>query len=150
MYPKVAPETVERIKTLTRDKFYDGLTFHRVIPGFMAQTGDPKGDGTGGSDLPDLPDEFSLRPHIRGTVSMANAGVPNSANSQFFIMFNDNRDLNGRYTVWGRVVDGMEFVDNIKKGNPAKDGAVEDDPDRIIRMRVMADVENEDSADATP
>jgi len=139
MYPQVAPVTVERIKTLTRQGFYDGLTFHRVLPGFMAQTGDPKGDGSGESDLPDLPDEFNRQLHMRGTVSMANTGEPNSANSQFFIMFNDKRELNGKYTVWGRVVDGMEFVDNIKKGNEELDGLVEGEPDRIVRMRVVAD-----------
>ena len=141
MYPAFAPETVTRIKTLVREKFYDGLKFHRVIEGFMAQTGDPRGDGTGGSSYPDLPDEFNIKRHWRGVVSMANASVANSANSQFFIMFADNRALDGKYTVWGRVREGMQFVDNIKKGDPYQNGAIQGAPDRIISMRVMADVE---------
>ena len=141
MYPAFAPETVTRIKTLAREKFYDGLKFHRVIEGFMAQTGDPRGDGTGGSSYPDLPDEFNIKRHWRGVVSMANAGVANSANSQFFIMFADNRALDGKYTVWGRVREGMQFVDNIKKGDPYQNGAIQGAPDRIVSMRVMADVE---------
>ena len=139
MYPAIAPATVERIKRLTREGFYDGLKFHRVIDGFMAQTGDPKGDGTGGSPYPDLPDEFSRQSHWRGTVSMANAGIPNTANSQFFIMFADNRNLDGKYSVWGRVIEGMEYVDQIKRGDLERDGAVSGDPDRILRMQVMAD-----------
>ena len=140
MYPEFAPETVSRIKTLVREKFYDGIVFHRVIEGFMAQTGDPKGDGTGGSKYPDLPDEFNVKRHWRGMVSMANSGVPNSANSQFYIMFADNRNLDGKYTVWGRVIDGMKYVDNIKKGDPYNNGAIEGTPDRIVSMRVAADV----------
>ena len=140
MYPQFAPETVARIKQLVREEFYDGIVFHRVIEGFMAQTGDPKGDGTGGSKYPDLPDEFNVKRHWRGIASMANSGVPNSANSQFFIMFADNRNLDGKYTVWGRVIDGMKYVDMIKRGDPYNNGSVEGKPDRIIKMRVAADV----------
>ncbi len=142
MYPAFAPKTVERIKILTRRGFYDNLAFHRVSEGFMAQTGDPSGDGTGGSDLPDLEAEFNIKPHWRGATSMARSDDLNSANSQFFIMFVDKISLNGEYTVWGRVVGGMIYVDNIKKGDPSPelDGKVLGEPDRIIRMRVMADV----------
>ncbi len=142
LYPAFAPNTVERIKILTRRGFYDNLTFHRVLEGFMAQTGDPKGDGTGSSDLPDLEAEFNIKPHWRGTASMARGEEPNSANSQFFIMLGDRMSLNGEYSAWGRVVDGMKHVDNIKKGEPGPelDGKVLGEPDRIIRMRVMADV----------
>lgn len=139
MLPKVAPRHVERIKTLARQKFYDGIVFHRVISGFMAQTGDPTGTGMGGSKLPDLKSEFSDEPHIRGTVSMARASDPNSANSQFFIVTHDSRFLDGQYTVWGRVIKGMEFVDKIKKGS-GRDGKVTE-PDRMVRVRVAADVE---------
>ncbi len=140
MFPAFAPKTVERIKLLTRQGFYDGSPFHRVIDGFMVQTGDPDGDGIGGSDLPDLEDEFNIKRHWRGVASMANTGQPNSANSQFFIMLQDNSQLDGHYTVWGRVVEGMRFVDNIKKGDEMLDGKVEN-PDRILRMRVAADVD---------
>lgn len=139
MLPKVAPEHVNRIKTLARQKFYDGIVFHRVITGFMAQTGDPTGTGMGGSKLPDLRAEFSDEPHIRGALSMARAQDPNSANSQFFIVTDDSRYLDGQYTVWGRVVKGMEFVDQIKKGN-GPNGQVSN-PDSMIRVRVAADVE---------
>jgi cyclophilin family peptidyl-prolyl cis-trans isomerase len=138
--PDLAPKHVERIKTLTRRGFYDGAPFHRVVPGFMAQTGDPTGTGTGHSDLPDLEPEFTPTPHYRGTVSMARAEALNSANSQFFIMLNDRPELDMNYTVWGEVVGGMKFIDQIKKGDPERDGAVEPPPDRIIRMRVAADV----------
>jgi cyclophilin family peptidyl-prolyl cis-trans isomerase len=124
---------VERIKTLARQGFYDGVAFHRVIDGFMAQTGCPHGTGTGGSDLPDLKAEFNAEPHVRGTVSMARTNAPNSANSQFFICFDDARFLDKQYTVWGQVVDGMDNVDQIKRGEPVRD------PDRITSMRVMAD-----------
>jgi len=134
MLPDVAPKHVERIKTLTREGFYDGLTFHRVIDGFMAQTGDPSGTGTGGSDYPDLPAEFSDIPFEEGTLGMARTADPNSANSQFFIVFEEAPFLNGSYTVWGRVVEGMEHVHNIKKGDP-RSGAV-DNPDRIIKMQL--------------
>lgn len=139
MRPDLAPKHVERIKQLVRAKFYDGIKFHRVIPGFMAQTGDPYGDGTGGSGV-NLPAEFSRARHLRGTVSMARAGDPDSADSQFFICFGPARHLNGQYTVWGRVVDGMHHVDAIKKGK-GRDGTVGPDADRIVAMRVAADVE---------
>lgn len=136
--PDKAPKHVARIKELTRQGFYDGLKFHRVIDGFMAQTGDPLGDGTGGSGQY-LDAEFNSLRHMRGTVSMARADDPNSADSQFFIMFNANRSLDRNYTVWGRVIDGMEHVDAIRKGDPNNNGAV-DFPDRIVKMRVAADV----------
>jgi cyclophilin family peptidyl-prolyl cis-trans isomerase len=131
--PDLAPGHVERIKTLARQGFYDGVAFHRVIEGFMAQTGCPQGTGTGGSDLPDLKAEFNAEPHVRGTVSMARTNAPNSANSQFFICFDDATFLDNKYTVWGKVVEGMDNVDKIKRGEPARD------PDRIVSMRVMAD-----------
>lgn len=137
--PDLAPNHVERIKELTREGFYDGVVFHRVIDGFMAQTGDPTGTGMGGSDKPDLEAEFSDEPHARGTLSMARTSDPDSANSQFFIVFKDASHLNGQYTVWGSVVDGMEYVDRIKRGD-GRNGMV-DDPDKIIRMRVAADVD---------
>ncbi len=123
--PDLAPKHVARIKELVRQHFYDGLTFHRVIPGFMAQTGDPRGDGTGGSGKK-LKAEFSQAPHVRGTVSMARAQSPNSANSQFFICFDDARFLDKQYTAWGKVVSGMENVDKIKRGEPVRD------PDKIV------------------
>ena len=131
--PDLAPLHVERIKTLARDGFYDGTPFHRVIEGFMAQGGDPTGTGTGGSKLPDLKAEFSSEPHVRGVCSMARTSNPNSANSQFFIVFDDARFLDRQYTVWGKVTEGMENVDKIKRGEPVRD------PDRITTMRVMAD-----------
>lgn len=137
--PDLAPNHVARIKELTREGFYDGVVFHRVIAGFMAQTGDPTGTGMGGSDKPDLKAEFTREPHKRGTLSMARTADPNSANSQFFICFQDAPHLDGQYTVWGQVVDGMEYVDMIKKGSPGS-GAV-DDPDKIISLKVAADVE---------
>ena len=116
----VAPGHVERITTLARQGFYDGVKFHRVIPGFMAQGGCPKGTGTGGSDLPDLKAEFNDVPHVRGVCSMARTSAPNSANSQFFICFNDARVLDRQYTVWGEVTSGMEFVDALPKGEPPR------------------------------
>ena len=128
--PDLAPKHVERIKTLARQGFYDGVPFHRVIEGFMAQTGDPTGTGTGGSDLPDLKAEFNAEPHVRGTVSMARTNQPHSANSQFFICFDDARFLDRQYTVWGKVVEGMEHVDKIKRGEPVAN------PDKIIKARV--------------
>ena len=132
--PDIAPKHAERIKLLAREKFYDNVPFHRVIDGFMAQTGDgQRGDGTGGSKYPNLPAEFSNVPFKRGIVGMARAQNPNSANSQFFIMFTDYPSLNGQYTVIGEVVSGMPIVDKIKKGEPVTD------PDRIIRMQVAAD-----------
>jgi peptidylprolyl isomerase len=131
--PDVAPNHVERIKTLTRQNFYNGLIFHRVIEGFMAQGGDPRGDGTGGSDLPDLAAEFNGLPHVRGTLSAARAAEENSANSQFFIMFAPRFSLDGKYTVLGRVVGGMQFVDAIERGEPPVN------PSRILRASIGAD-----------
>jgi len=137
--PELAPKHAERIKTLAREHFYDNAPFHRVIPGFMAQSGDgERGDGTGKSKYPDLPAEFSKVPFTRGIVGMARGPSPNSANSQFFIMFGEAAGLNGQYTVVGEVVSGMEWVDRVKKGSPARDGAVTN-PDRILRMEVAAD-----------
>ena len=136
--PDLAPKHVERIKTLSEQGFYDGVPFHRVIPGFMAQTGDPTGTGTGGSDLPDLKAEFSKEKHGRGTVSMARSSSPNSANSQFFICFEDSPWLDGQYTVWGKVVSGMEHIDAIKKGGEHNNGAISGEPDRIVKMRASA------------
>ncbi len=137
--PDLAPEHVKRIKTLAREGFYDGVVFHRVIEGFMAQTGDPTGTGMGGSKLPNLMAEFNDAKHVRGTLSMARAGDPNSANSQFFICFKPSSFLDGQYTVFGQVVEGMEFVDNIKKGDQSNNGSVSD-PDKIISLKVAADV----------
>ena len=131
--PDLAPGHVERIKTLARKGFYDGVVFHRVIDGFMAQTGDPTGTGSGGSKLPDLKAEFTSEPHVRGVCSMARSSQPNSANSQFFICFGDARFLDKQYTVWGKVTEGMENVDKIKRGEPVRD------PDKIVTARMMAD-----------
>ncbi len=139
--PDLAPKHVARIKELTRKGFYDGLKFHRVISGFMAQTGDPRGDGTGGSGQR-LPAEFSKERHVRGIVSMARSSSPDSADSQFFIMLANSPHLDGQYTVWGKVVSGMEFVDKIKKGDPNNNGTVAN-PDKIVKMRVAADVKEE-------
>lgn len=135
MYPTEAPKHVEQIRTLTRKGFYDGLVFHRVINGFMAQTGDPTGTGAGGSDLPDLPAEFNATNFGRGVVGMARTADPDSANSQFFICFTDCSFLNGQYTVWGKVTQGMEFVDKIKRGEPPVD------PDKIVKLQVAADAD---------
>ena len=137
LLPKVAPKHVARIKELVRQGFYDGIVFHRVIDGFMAQTGDPLGTGMGGSGKK-LAAEFNSEPHVRGTVSMARAMDPNSADSQFFICFADARFLDRQYTVWGKVVSGMEFVDKIKKGDPNRNGVVSN-PDKIVKMLVAAD-----------
>lgn len=137
--PDLAPKHVAQIKTLTRKGFYDGIVFHRVIDGFMAQTGDPTGTGTGKSDLPNVPAEFSSASFKRGTLGMARSQMKDSANSQFFIMFADGDFLNGNYTVFGEVVQGMDVVDKIKKGSKADNGAVTN-PDKIVRMRVLADV----------
>jgi len=139
MRPDLAPNHVARIKELTRKGFYDGLAFHRVIDGFMAQTGDPRGDGTGGSGKK-LKAEFSQELHGRGTVSMARATDPDSADSQFFICFSPAPFLNGKYTIWGQVVSGMEFVDAIKRGEPEENGKVYE-PDRIVRMQVAKDAD---------
>ena len=132
--PDLAPGHVERIKTLARKGFYDGIAFHRVIDGFMAQTGCPNGTGTGGSDLPDLKAEFNAEPHVRGVCSMARTSAPNSANSQFFIVFDDARFLDKQYTVWGKVIEGMDNVDKIKRGEPVQN------PDKIKSLKVAADV----------
>ncbi|HUJ97076.1 MAG TPA: peptidylprolyl isomerase [Stellaceae bacterium] len=137
--PDLAPGHVARIKELVREGFYDGIVFHRVIDGFMAQTGDPRGDGTGGSGRK-LKAEFNAGKHLRGTCSMARAQSPDSADSQFFICFAPAPFLDGKYTVWGQVVSGMEHIDAIKKGDDDDNGAV-DDPDSIIRLQVAADAE---------
>jgi peptidylprolyl isomerase len=135
----LAPKHAERIKQLAREKYYDNVPFHRVIGGFMAQTGDgQRGDGTGGSKYPNLPAEFSNVPFKRGIVGMARTNDPNSANSQFFIMFAETPSLNGQYTVVGEVISGMDVVDKIKKGSSAQNGAVTD-PDRMTRVQVAAD-----------
>ncbi len=138
MLPDVAPSHVARIKELTREGYYDGKLWHRVIDGFMAQTGSPNGDGIGGSSKPDLKAEFNQVSHERGVVSMARTNLPDTANAQFFIMLANNRGLDGQYTVWGRVVSGMELVDKIKKGDQMRNGTV-DNPDRIVKMTVAAD-----------
>ncbi|MFA5591765.1 MAG: peptidylprolyl isomerase [Micavibrio sp.] len=133
LMPDIAPGHVARIKELTKQGFYDGVVFHRVIEGFMAQTGDPTGTGTGGSDLPDLKAEFNDYNFGRGTIGAARTGNPNSANSQWFICFDDCSFLNGQYTVWGQVVSGMEHVDKITRGEPPAN------PDKIIKLQVAAD-----------
>jgi len=142
--PDLAPQHVARIKELTRQGFYNGIVFHRVIEGFMAQGGDPTGTGMGGSGQ-NLPAEFSNAKHVRGTVSMARAASPNSADSQFFICFAPASFLDGKYTIWGQVVSGMEFVDNIKKGDQNDNGSVTD-PDKIISMQVAADADKAPAA----
>jgi peptidylprolyl isomerase len=135
--PDLAPKHVAQIKALVARKFYDGLTFHRVIDGFMAQTGDPKGTGEGGSDLPNIPAEFTKTSFKRGTLGMARTDDPDSANSQFFICLADASFLNGKYTVFGEVTAGMDVVDKIKKGDAAANGAVTD-PDKIVKLRLGA------------
>jgi peptidylprolyl isomerase len=132
--PDLAPKHVERIKQLAREGFYDGIVFHRVIDGFMAQTGCPQGTGTGGSKLPNLKAEFNAEPHVRGICSMARSSSPDSANSQFFIVFDDATFLDKKYTVWGQVIEGMENVDKIKRGEPVQN------PDKMVSMKVAADV----------
>ncbi|HTI79068.1 MAG TPA: peptidylprolyl isomerase [Acetobacteraceae bacterium] len=137
LFPDLAPKTVERIKTLANQGFYDGTPFHRVIDGFMAQGGDPTGTGTGGSKLPDLPAEFTTkRRFLRGTCGMARTQNPDSGNSQFFIMFAPYPSLDGKYTIWGQVIQGMDYVDMIKRGSG--DGGTVTSPDRIVRMRVAS------------
>jgi peptidylprolyl isomerase len=133
LMPDIAPNHVARIKELTKKGFYDGLVFHRVIDGFMAQTGDPTGTGTGGSDLPDLKAEFNDYNFGRGAIGAARTNDPDSANSQWFICFDDCSFLNKQYTVWGQVVSGMEFVDKIKRGEPPAN------PDKIVKMQLAAD-----------
>ncbi len=140
MRPDLAPRHVARIKELVREGFYDGLTFHRVIDGFMAQTGDPRGDGTGGSGVK-IKAEFSDEPHTRGALSMARGQNRNSADSQFFIVFADARFLDRQYTFWGRVASGMEFVDKIKRGSKSNNGTVTN-PDKIVRMQMATDADN--------
>ena len=132
--PDLAPEHVARIKELAREGFYDGVVFHRVIPGFMAQGGDPTGTGMGGSEKPNLKAEFSDAPHVRGVCSMARSSNPNSANSQFFICFDDATFLDGQYTVWGEVAEGMEAVDALPKGEPPRT------PGKIVSAKVAADL----------
>ena len=134
MRPDLAPKHVAHIKKLAREGFYDGIVFHRVIDGFMAQTGCPSGTGTGGSKLPNLKAEFNAEPHVRGVCSMARSSSPDSANSQFFICFADASFLDNQYTVWGKVIEGMENVDKIKKGEPVRE------PDKMISMKVATDV----------
>jgi len=142
--PDLAPKHVERVKKLTREGFYDGIVFHRVIPGFMAQTGDPTGTGTGGSKYPDLPAEFSNTATFeRGTVGAARSSDPNSANSQFFIDFAPASFLNGKYTIWGQVIDGMDAVDKITPGEPPSD------PDKIIKMQIASDADEASKKAAT-
>jgi peptidylprolyl isomerase len=136
--PDLAPKHVEQIKTLTKRGFYDGIVFHRVIEGFMAQTGDPTGTGTGKSDLPNIPAEFSSTQYKRGSVGMARSQNPNSANSQFFICFEGCGPLTGQYTLFGEVVSGMDVVDKIKKGDSAANGVVSN-PDKIVKMQLAAD-----------
>ena len=139
MRPDLAPATCAQIKALVRRHFYDGVPFHRVIAGFMAQTGDPTGTGTGGSGHK-LKAEFSQEKHVRSVVSMARTSDPNSADSQFFIMLGSVPSLDGQYTIWGKVTSGMEYIDQIKKGDEARNGMVQN-PDRIIRMQVAADAD---------
>ena len=134
MKPDLAPGHVTHIKKLAREGFYDGIVFHRVIEGFMAQTGCPQGSGTGGSKYPNLKAEFNAEPHVRGVCSMARSSMPDSANSQFFICFDDARFLDKQYTVWGMVIEGMDNVDKIKRGEPVRE------PDKMISMKVAADV----------
>lgn len=133
LYPELAPAHVERIKTLTRQGFYNGVVFHRVIEGFMAQTGDPKGTGQGGSDLPDLKAEFNKTPHLRGTVSMARTNEPDTANSQFFICFQPRFSLDNKYTVFGRVISGMQYVDAIERGEPPAN------PSKVVQASIGSD-----------
>jgi peptidylprolyl isomerase len=134
MRPDLAPNHVAHIKKLAREGFYDGIVFHRVIDGFMAQTGDPTGTGTGSSKYPNLKQEFNAEPHVRGVASMARSQNPDSANSQFFIVFNDAKFLDRQYTVWGKVIEGMENVDQIKRGEPVRD------PDSMVSVKVAADI----------
>ena len=136
--PDLAPKHVAQIKALAKQHFYDGIVFHRVIDGFMAQTGDPTGTGTGGSKLPNLPAEFTPTPFVRGTLGMARSQSPDSANSQFFICFGDSAFLNGQYTVFGEVTSGMDFVDKIKKGSKADNGSVTS-PDKMLKVRLAGD-----------
>jgi cyclophilin family peptidyl-prolyl cis-trans isomerase len=135
----LAPNHVARVKELAGEGFYDGVVFHRVIPGFMAQTGDPSGTGSGGSDLPDLKAEFSSHKHTRGTVSAARTANPDSANSQFYICFDDAPWLDKQYSVWGEVVDGMDNVDKIKKGGDYNNGSISGEPDKILKASIASE-----------
>jgi peptidylprolyl isomerase len=145
LYPAIAPDHVKRIKMLTRDGFYNGVKFHRVIDDFMAQTGDPTGTGTGSSDYPDLYREYTDETKfVRGSLGMARGDHPDSGNSQFFICLSDDGQLNGRYTMFGKVVSGMEFVDRIKKGEPPVN------PDIVVRLQVAADADPVKPVSATP
>ena len=139
MLPQLAPKHVARIRELTREGFYDGVVFHRVIDGFMAQSGDPTGTGRGGSGQ-NIDAEFTAEPFVRGVVGMARSQKPNSADSQFFIVFGDASSLNNKYTVWGRVIDGMAAVDKIKKAPAGRQSGMVDEPDKMIRIRVQADI----------
>jgi cyclophilin family peptidyl-prolyl cis-trans isomerase len=139
--PDLAPNHVARVKELTNQGFYDGVVFHRVIPGFMAQSGDPTGTGSGGSDLPDLKAEFSNEKHKRGTVSAARSQNPDSANSQFYLCFDDAPWLDRQYSVWGEVVEGMDAVDKIKKGGEHNNGAISGAPDKILKARITTDAD---------
>ncbi len=142
--PDLAPKHVERAKQLARDGFYDGIVFHRVIDGFMAQSGDPTGTGTGGSKYPDVPAEFTNKAKfVRGTVGAARAQDPNSANSQFFITFQPTPPLDGQYTIWGQVIDGMDAVDKIKRGEPPSN------PDKIVKVQVASDADQASQDAAT-
>ena len=136
--PDLAPKHVERIKKLAREGFYNGIVFHRVIPGFMAQTGDPTGTGAGGSKYPDMAAEFSLTPFESGTLGAARSQSPNSANSQFFITFQRTPNLNGQYTVFGKVIEGMTNIDQVKKGSEQNNGQV-DNPDKMLKVYILAD-----------
>jgi cyclophilin family peptidyl-prolyl cis-trans isomerase len=136
--PDLAPKHVEQVKALTKRGFYNGIVFHRVIDGFMAQTGDPTGTGMGGSDLPNIPAEFTREPYKRGSVGMARSQSPDSANSQFYLCFDGCGSLTGQYTLWGEIVSGMEFVDKVKKGAANDNGKVTN-PDKIVKMQLMAD-----------
>lgn len=147
LFPNVAPKHVERVKELTREGYYNGKLWHRVIDGFMAQTGSPRGDGIGGSSKPDLKAEFNEMSHVRGVVSMARTNMPDTANAQFFIVLKSSSFLDGQYTAFGQVIDGMQYVDSIKKGDPRDNGSVTD-PDKIVKMTVVADEEKAAGAKA--
>ena len=135
-----APMTVNNFVFLARYHYYDGIIFHRIISGFMCQGGDPTGTGSGGSKEPDLPAEFSKEPHVRGVCSMARTANPNSANSQFFICFADAKFLDNQYTVWGRVIEGMDNIDKVKKGDKNRNGSISGEPDKIVKMQLASDV----------
>ncbi len=139
MFPEQAPAHIARIKELTREGYYDGKLWHRVMDGFMAQTGSPKGDGIGGSSKPDLKAEFNQMSHVRGVASMARTSMPDTANAQFFIVTKSSPFLDGQYTAWGQVIDGMEYVDNIKKADPRDPSGSVTNPDKIVKMTVAAD-----------